>query len=306
VERLLGAPPEQLATPPLAVLASVASPTPGEWRVKLVITREGTSRTRELRGHSCPELADAVALILALAIDPEVFSRSGGDAPHAPLADAGKDAVSPLPPQEEHVAKSTVRAASAPLGEPRLARSPPKPASAPSPGEHRFLGFLALGSSTALGVIPTPAFGVSLTGGLSSSALRLSVTASYFPQRRATSAEQPGLSAVMDLRTLSLSGCWMHGLARRLRAGACGIGEWGAVRARGEGATRVYSETQPWAATGLGGVALLGLSPDFELGLDAGLLVPWGRPKFLVANAQVYQAWPAVGSVRALLEVRFR
>ena len=117
VERLLGAPPEQLATPPLAVLASVASATSGEWRVRLVITREGTSRTRELRGHSCPELADAVALILALAIDPEVFSRSGGEAPKSPLAEAGKHAEGASGP-EEHTATTKARVVSAPGNEP--------------------------------------------------------------------------------------------------------------------------------------------------------------------------------------------
>jgi hypothetical protein len=134
----------------------------------------------------------------------------------------------------------------------------------------------------------------------------MSVTVSYFPQRRATSSEKPELSAVMDLRTLAVWGCWIHGLGRRLRAGACGIGEWGAIGARGEGATRVYNETQPWAATGLGGVMLVGLGRDFDLGLEAGLLVPWGRPKFLVVDAEVYRPSAVVGSVRALLETRFQ
>jgi hypothetical protein len=51
---------------------------------------------------------------------------------------------------------------------------------------------------------------------------------------------------------------------------------------------------------------LLGLGREFEVGLEAGLLLPWGRPTFLRANTEIYQPSAAVGSVRALLEARFR
>jgi hypothetical protein len=168
------------------------------------------------------------------------------------------------------------------------------------------LAFIALGPNATFGVIATPAFGVSLSGGLSSQALRLGVTASYFPQRRANSAEQPVLAAVMDLRTLALWACWMNRLSGALRGGACGVTELGAIGARGEGATRVHSQTKLWGATGLGGVLLLGLGRDFDFGLEAAAMLPWGRPEFVVAGARIHEPSPAVGGVRALLEARFR
>lgn len=102
IERLLGHPPETSVAQPLAAHASVTSTERGSWQLQLeTITRDG-SETRTMDGPTCLEVADATALILAMAIDPEAIrlpsaSSSPMDASLAPSSARAMPSAAPAP-----------------------------------------------------------------------------------------------------------------------------------------------------------------------------------------------------------------
>ncbi len=293
VERLLGASPRAESPEALEAFASVTRTASGGWHLLLSVKHGEQSLARKLDAASCPELVDAAALILALALDPDLLSRARPEKePDVPR----QEPVS-LPPAPERAPAPTAAVAS-----PR-SRVAPRSASA-APERERTVPLLELGPLLAVGAIPSPAFGVSVSGGFEFGRWRALVSGSFFPSVRKNIAES-NASAAFELRTLTAVVCWLLPASPSWGIGPCATTEFGSIAARGEGVDFPEGETKRWGASGAGGVARFKSRRAFEVGLQTVVAVPWGRPTFRVAQVEAYRPAALIVELRAFAGVRF-
>lgn len=236
IERRLGRP---LADDELRLEATV-SEVPGGYRLALRTEAAGAVRERAIDSEDCAALADAAALIAALAVDP--------------VAVAG---VVDLEPE------------ASPTAEPRPARAPPRP-SRRGPG-----GVMRLAGGVGLGALPGVTGGAALAGGLRWPRARLEVEGGYWIPRRSDAID--GERVRVQLGTAGVRGCGQ--LSRdRLEAPLCGGLQLGGLRGDGPGdrstqglwlAVEAGVGLTWWASThwGLGGgfsAAVPLVHPDFD------------------------------------------
>src|SRR5690606_15890524 len=144
----------------------------GGYRLTLRTTVEGVTEERALEADDCRALADATALIVALAIDPvavaEVIEPWGGDPLEPPPAPVGVESGPLVPAPAEGPAEP----------EPEPAETPPEaiePASRSRPG-----GLFRVGGGVGLGAIPGVTGALALAGGLRWRRARLELEGSYW------------------------------------------------------------------------------------------------------------------------------
>lgn len=217
----------------------------GQLRASVTLTSLDGSAEREVRGADCDEVTRALALIVALALDPD----ASADAPAAP------------PPAEPA----------------RPAPPPPPLAARPRPADSAV--WLGAGATVGLtgGVAPalTPYAGLFVEAGLrgSSPSLRLSAL-----RARATTQTDAG-SAELDWLALRSSACPV-GLGSRLFARACVTFDAGRLRGRGYATLEPRSESSTWYGPGVAlglGARLFG---PLSLGADLGVVAPLTRDRF--------------------------
>jgi hypothetical protein len=264
------------------------------WSVTLRTRRADASGERVLEAASCTALADATAVILALALVPpgEAISATA-----APVTTTTTGAVTATP--EPTTAAPTVpeAAPAKPAEEDRApsAAAPPKSKTDSKPA-------IALGAFAATDATTLP--GVALGGGGSlawtPSALRIEVTANLFAgQSQAIDASTAG--ARFSMTSLGAGACYtlLHGA---LELAPCGGGSMHWVSAEGFGATANYDASARWAALDAGLLARAPLTSWLALRARADGLVPLGRPSFEVENEGVVHKPPPLG-IRAALGV---
>jgi hypothetical protein len=154
-------------------------------------------------------------------------------------------------------------------------------------------------------VIPSPALGVSLSGGFDFRSWRVSVTGAYFPSRHAQAAASAA-SAAFELRTIGAALCYSQRLSEGLRLGPCLLSDFGSVAALGEGVDAPQGDTKRWGATGLAALLRYASRRAFELGVQASVQLPWGRPEYWLARSRVYDASALSLGLRGFVGVRFR
>lgn len=262
--------------PPLEAKATVER---GErWRVRLETRRGPVSGERRLEASTCGGLADATAIILALALVPPVDERE--IEPPAPP---------PAPPTPKPIA---------PVVDERPSR--------PAPAETTRPPSLAAGASAAVqaATLPSPAIG----GGLSLAWLpgrtRVEAFGSlYGAQSQTTSLSSAGARFAMT--AVGVGAC--HALIRgRLELSPCAGAEIAIVRASGFGATTNYETGAEWTSA-LGSVLVaLPIGRDVAVRTRLDALAPLSRPSFVVENEGPVHRPPTLG-VRAWLgaELRF-
>jgi hypothetical protein len=187
--------------------------SPWEWPVRGRVEREGSAMRVELttpRGQrvltapTCEQAAEAVAVIVALAVDGQSLD--------------------------------------APLGEPIPARAEPvRTESPPAQGLQRESGGRMWGVSIAGAVdsasLPSPSPGLAVGVGVSTGALSLGLSATGFLPRTAVAPTDSSVRASVALVDLMVSGCVVTSLKPRIPAeiGACVGGGVGAMPAGSEG-----------------------------------------------------------------------
>lgn len=97
---------------PTSVVAKISLLESGRWKLELVVENALVSGDRTLEAESCAELADATALVAAIAIDPFAAAPKRDDEPPKPApvpeqAIASPAPVAPIPPREETPAFDT-------------------------------------------------------------------------------------------------------------------------------------------------------------------------------------------------------
>lgn len=276
-----------------------------QWTATVTITRaDGTSlgtRTLSSRDPSCRAIDASVELVLVLAIDPDALQR----APSQP--EPPRPSQQPAP---EVRTIETVRVVERTVVRPvirveRIAVAPPTP--------WRF-GF-ALGGGVNVGLTPNvapmawgaaevtpPRFvAIELSGGGGASIA-------------STTNQVVGVSVDAAFAFGGVAICPRATIAERVRVGGCVGTQLGPLRWSSDGATgRRTSDFFLATATARGTAAVIVRRP-FELQLDAGAVVPFVRPKFVVGTVTpsgaiepqtVFEASPIAAQITLSAVVRF-
>jgi hypothetical protein len=233
---------------------------------------------REVTGPSCAAVTTALALVAALAIDPE--SMRSETLPAA--------ASEPPPP-------------ATPLELP----PPPRPAaSAPSPVWRWRVGADA---EVAAAITPTPALGGGAFAEIASSAaedgiaetpLGLSSFRLAVHYAQTATVHRDGAAASFDWASLGLEGCALRvRLGRRADARACAAFDAGALWGQGGDVARPESPIRPWWSV----APLLRFqwfaSSSWFLDAEAALIVPLRRDTFVFEDPTVvFHTVPPVGA----------
>jgi len=273
VARLLGG---TITIPQGGILEARASVSRGQaWSVAISTRHAGQTGQRTLEASSCPELAKATALILALMIDPDAVAAHARD------------------PQVE------------PPPEPEPITSVPPPAKQPSVP----LDFLAaLHAQGSVGTLPGLDLGAGLGLGVSGPRWRIELRGTYGLRRDqvANATTPPGAYGQFNFLAASFAGCFNLGDAA-VAFGPCADAEVGQVSAKGFGSSVGYSAQNTWLALGAGGYLAIALGPHLAIPVHLDILAPLRRPEYIIkeVDGRVYQAPSVGGRFQAGIELRF-
>ncbi len=311
VGRLLGVDPKQIVPAVHARARVRASDEPGgKLRLLLVLHGPTGERSRELEAPSCTELSDAAALILALAIHPDLDTSQPELAP--PLADPAVLSLTGGSDEERY--KPAPPAPPAPPTPPTPVNPPPASVAASSAapvhaGPARAAAVpwhlaLELGPTGTLGIVPSPAFGIGGGVALASGRLRVGLTGTMAPQRRVLAAERP--TAGGDLRVFSGAArvCYLVAGRPRVEFSGCWVFEGGLISGDGFGVEQPSPVSEPWVWGGIGALARIEATRPLGLVLEADGMVAPRRLDFRVSGFEVQRSSAVGGIFRVLLEVR--
>jgi hypothetical protein len=211
-------------------------------RWQVLLTMNGGER--RLEADSCHALAEATALIVAMAVDParvaanRIAREAGvasGTLPRAAptLADAATDA-SPAESSDASTPTPTPTPLPSATATPPPTATPTPTATPPSTPRPPDFALSAAGAVDT-GTLPTVAFGPSVGVGWLPGPFRLELSAAYFPSSTASASSPFPATAQFSLLTFALRGCYAARLAS-FELGPCVGGEGGALWATLQGA----------------------------------------------------------------------
>ncbi len=294
----------------------------GRWQLELELRGAGGSDRRTLVDGECGALADAAALMIAVAIDPQaravpedsppenvVPAPPGGDRP-----EDGAATVPVVPMVDVPMVPPTVPAVAPVVVEPAVTE-PDVPVLEDRPGPARArrisLG-LRLGAGLGFArILPGVHAALDLALGVEGRLWRVELGGVFVPPVRGTAATDPSIGGRFRLGAGEVRGC---GLPRMKRAPVtfplCLGFQVGAMHGQGEGAgLEVRSEARAlWVALRPGAAVRWrprGGRVGLWLGLDA--IVALTRPSFITANNVTVHAAARVGGQASVgVEVRLR
>ncbi len=254
----------------------VASRTsPDKWRADLVLRGVVWEAHRTLEGATCAAVAEAAAVVIALAINPQIE-------PPAPKVPPPK----PMPPS-----KPTAQPEAVPTpeqGEHFVHRPPAGP-------------FLGVGVVSDLGTLPGAAFGAEGWIGWQIAALRFDVGGSYFLSKRGTLPRHSDIGATFQLAAMGQRSCYQWAY-ESISVGPCL--DVGLTWTRAEGFGPIVSYRVSTVGFSLGADMALAwqlsrfLRPYFRL---SGAL-PVARPEFAVQGLETLHR-AAIVSVRGVIGI---
>ncbi|HEY4159724.1 MAG TPA: hypothetical protein VGM29_16550 [Polyangiaceae bacterium] len=252
---------------------------PGGSHGQLVMGVGAGASTRDVSAARCEQVVAALALMTALAIDPDALTTVEAGAPPAPVTTA-----QPAVPKEE----------------------PHRPPRAEPPARFHVRAGVAFELGTSISPNPLPSLRPFLglereRGAAFGYALRLSLGRGQAEIARSDGAGE------FTLWSGRLEACPVHApLSAPLWVSACGAFEAGRLSAVGHDVSSAQSLQRPWYAGG--GAARLELRPigTFGLELAGDMLFPFVRDRFFVQSDSTVRRTPAVVAVVALgVSVRF-
>lgn len=264
------------------------------WRVRLRTRRGGNVGEREIVAASCSGVADATAVVLALALVPP------GSAIEAPVT------------QQVTVAGPAPAAAAAPPTTTTAATTatetdrPRAPASSSASSSHA----LAFGASGAadLSTLPSTAAGGSLTLAWTPGRLRFEADARRWGSQSAAVADSSA-GARFSMTTLGGRACFAALRTGRspgaqasgsnglfFEASPCVGGDVHLVAADGYGADTNYSASAQWTTIDGGALLRLGFTSWLALRSRIDAFTPLTRPTFVVENTGMVYRPPTLGA----------
>jgi hypothetical protein len=255
---------------------------------ELELETEGADETRgvrRLRAAQCRDLAQPAALLLALAVDPNV--AAGEPATPEPSPEPVVEPPTPISAEPEP-----------PTASPR----PLPPVEAPERSPAIALRLL-VGIVGDLGTLPSAAPG--LSGGIGAALGRITVDARgtfLFEQRAEIGGGRGG-----DFTLVTGGVVVCYGLnAEAVVIAPCVGAEAGLLSGTGFGVRDPGSGSALWLAAILGLRGSLSLTEQLGAWVSAELVVPMGRPDFVLENVgPVHQPAPVAGRAALGLELRF-
>jgi hypothetical protein len=315
------------------------------WAMTLVLVREGGEDRRTLADRDCSALAEAAALVIAVAIDPQAVA--GGPVPEDSLTGDGEGpqdgSLVPLPPGGAASgvdAPDRTSGTVAGLGDsaqgdvpkdmledrPVLDDSAQEPAPrdgttdraaaadrpATGPGARKLQVGLRLGAGLGFtALLPGLHAALDLGLGLEGRLWRVELAGLFVPPVRGVAASDPGIGGVFRLGAGELRGCAMPGPRTVPLVFPLCVGlQVGAMHGSGQGSGLQEKQTARalWVATRIG-PALRWRPRDGRVGLWLGLdaIVALTRPEFVTAGGvRVHEAAPVGGQASVGLEIRLR
>jgi hypothetical protein len=304
VERLVGRGARAGAEAPVHAAALVTYDQ-RRWRATIAITgADASPRQREIEGETCAQVADAAAVIVALAIDPAAGSSLA--APPKPVASPPSPPLSP-PPASPPLLVPQPPVQLTPLGPSApLSPVPPSPAPQSRPMSKR----LALGIKAVGGVdiqsLSKPWLGVGLGGILGFSQNRIEIAMFGWLPEVVNMPRKPYVGAQISLFVGSARYCRTI-VSGTLGLAGCGGMELGSIHAASFGVSSRSAGSAFWLAPGLGLVGLLSSSRHLALSFELAGVAPSFRRSFWITGlGEVYR--PPELTVRAVMgaEVYFQ
>jgi hypothetical protein len=272
----------------------------GGWHEDLSTQVGEESGQRALDATTCDALADATALVLALAVDPtrvarnQAASSASSSASTAPSASVSVAPVATASATPSSTSTSTSTSTSPPPPPPppvatarHVATSHPPEASAPFPrgelavaafgvADSALLPHVAAGVGGALAWLPGPSRG--------EGPLRIELDGLFLPKQTSDATGTPPHAGNFGLLAFALRACPFI-LRGPLELAPCVAGELLFFSASGKDITNPSNQADTEAAVDLGGLFGLHLGGTWVLRLDAGAAIPFARPAFVVGGA---------------------
>lgn len=250
----------------------------GQWHARLETALGGVEGRRELVGADCAEVSSAAALVLAMMLQP-----LEGSPPVAPRLEAPRvdPPPSPLPPEEQRQSARSRRGS----------RS----------------GYARLAWVGGAGLLPGPAVGASVQGGIVARRLALGFAAHAWLPRTAASEDEVGMGAEFAAQSVRFELCGGSPLgSRRVRFDSCFGAGIQRVTGRGYGMTDPGVGRAEWVSLSAAEGLAIRLSDGFWLRPSVVAQLPVARPRFAVEHIGALHR-PAIvaGSGELALEVGF-
>jgi hypothetical protein len=245
-------------------------------------------RTLHAQSGECFELGTSMALVVAVAIDPDAAEPTApaAAAPPEPPKPAQQPAPAPAP------APATVEASRV---EPALER--------PAPAARRLR--FEVGPVLPAGIVPAPRGGVRAGGGFELGTWSLHVEAAYLFRSEEGDPAGPG-SVSAYVAYGSLVPCLTPLAGRPWLLDLCAVGSLGVLGATARGVPRPAPTTNVFAAIGPRAAVALMLSPNIGLGVSADVPVALARTHlYIQEGADRHEVWTEarIGFVGAVVLV---
>lgn len=256
---------EATAREPIDARVRVEQTDRGErWSVTIQTTRAGiTSAERRLQASSCAALADATAVVLALAMVPDERAAEPATAP----------APAPLPARAPAPASPGVA-----VVKPSKTAASEHEVAARDPYTHALAASASLATDATS--LPAPAVGGRAGVAWTPDAARIELAGTYYSyQSKTTDTSQAG--AKLTLLTAGARGCWAL-LRGPVELSPCAGADLDIVRASGFGARANYDASAAWISAAAGALVRVPVGSWLALRAHADATAPLARPRFVV------------------------
>ena len=260
------------------------------WKVTIRSSRNGTAaEERTVEGASCAAVADATAVILAIAMIPP-----GKDAAASKAKVAPDGAEAPVEPASAEAAAAAPAAANVPSTSTSTSTSEAERAGTGGRNErHGFAG--SVGGATDGTTMPAAALGARAGLAWTPGRARVEVVGSFFSAQSKTTATSAA-GARFNLLVAGARGCWAL-VQGPVELSPCVGLDLQTMSAKGFGATQNnYEANGAWMSAAAGGLFRLPLASWFALRADVDAIVPFSRPTFVVEGDGAVHRPSAIGA----------
>jgi hypothetical protein len=303
LERLLGGPVAEQGDRRLSAIARVRREADGVWDLRLWTVTSDATRQRSMVGEDCAVLAEAAALLAAMAIDPKVLERAG--ASDAAVEQAEQAQEIDAQPEPEHEPEPEPEPEHEP--EPKPEPEPPAPIAPPEPSGRPFMVGVRVHTGISYGDLPSigPMLRVALTLGWEHA--RLELEGHYGFARKARLDGTPERGADLSAAFGVVRGCGvLRHRPSHLEFPICGGIEGGAALGVGVGLDEIRRDSIPWLAIDLAPGLVWAPIRNLAIGLTVEPWVAVVRRQFEIDNAGViWRPLPVGVRVLAGIEARF-
>jgi len=270
----------RFVTPPAKLLQARARVTRVAAGFHVDIELTGAAQgSRALRANSCASIARATALIVALAIDPQVATLLSEEMARS---------------TESERAESILGARPTPV-----ASASSKPAST---GRDSPRAVLDAGMLVEQALVPRLALGGALGAGVEWRWARADVGVGVIPRASTTLEGNPGVGANFTLAFLTLRGCAGH-VRNGAALSACAAVRGSRVWASAIGASESFAKAINLLSLEPGLLVRVPASSSFGFELSANGVIPLRRPRFVVTEAETQHELFRPGAIGAAMKL---